>query len=314
MIKAVYMGTPDFAVPCLRAMAESDDIELALVVTQPDKRGNRGKMTSSPVKETAEEYGLEVAQPFSVRKDPEFIGRLREIQPDIIVVAAYGQILPESVLSIPELGCVNIHGSLLPELRGAAPMQYAILQGKEKTGVTLMQMDRGLDTGDMLASRELEIGDKDIIQLSEVLSHLGAQLFMDILPEIIDKTITAVPQDDGLSTYAHMIKKSDGLTDFSGSAREEERKLRAFKSWPVLHSFLGDKMVKFFRGEVLDVPAKGVPGTISDVTKDWFDISCGEGQMRIHELQLQGKKRMSARDFLRGRRLAPGERFTDEPC
>lgn len=310
MLRTVYMGTPEFAVPCLRALAEEKDIEVALVVTQPDRKGNRGKITMSPVKKTAMEYGIPVAQPFSIRKNPEFVESLRELSPDIIVVAAFGQILPEQVLNIPRYGCVNLHGSLLPELRGAAPMQYAIMEGHQKTGITLMKMDKGLDTGDMLAVRELEIGDKDIDQVAESLSVMGAELLMETLPAIVDGTVKAVPQDDSKSTYAHMIKKTDGLTDFSGSAAEEERKLRAFKDWPVLHSYLNGQTVKFYKAQVIDLPPEGDHGTIAKVDKDSFQINCGSGRLKILELQLQGKKRMKTEDFLRGRKLEKGDRFT----
>lgn len=310
-MNVVFMGTPDFAVPSLQKLIDSEH-NVQLVVTQPDKRGNRGKVTFSPVKELALSAGIEVAQPIAIRHDEEFMTRLEELGPDMIVVAAFGQILPKRVLDTPKYGCVNVHGSLLPKLRGAAPMQYSILQGDEKTGVTIMQMATGLDTGDMITKAELVIGDKDISQVADELSALGAELLIDTMKLIEEGKATYTPQDDSESSYAHMIKKTDGLTDFSGSAVNEWRKARAFNPWPALYSYLDGNVVKFYDVEPLDEEPNGPCGTVAEVNKNDFTINCGEGKLRIKELQLQGKKRMNAGDFLRGRKLNPGDIFKGE--
>lgn len=310
-MNVVFMGTPDFAVPSLKKLIESDH-NVELVVTQPDKKGNRGKVTFSPVKEVALANDIEVSQPIAIRHDEEFMAGLEALNPDIIVVAAFGQILPKRVLDAPKYGCINVHGSLLPKLRGAAPMQYSILQGDEKTGVTIMQMATGLDTGDMITKAELVIGDKDINQVADELSALGADLLLETMDLIERGEATFTPQDDAESTYAHMIKKSDGLTDFSGSAVSEWRKARAFNPWPALYSYLDGNVVKFYNVEPLDEEADGPAGTVSAVNKNDFTINCGEGKLRVLELQLQGKKRMNAGDFLRGRKLNPGDCFKGE--
>lgn len=311
-MRVVYMGTPEFAVPALEALLASEH-EVILVVTQPDRRGNRGKMTYSPVKETALAHDIPVAQPLRIRSDEAFLEEMEGLAPDMIVVAAFGQILPKRLLDIPPYGCINIHGSLLPKLRGAAPMQYSILEGHEKTGVTLMRMDEGLDTGDMIAAAELPIEKKNIDELGEELASLGARLLMDTIPSILNGSAVYTAQDDRESTYASRIDKKDGLTDFHRSAEEEERRIRAFYGWPNAYSYYGDRMVKFYRAEVLPEEADGAPGTVKRADKNELLINCGEGTLRILELQLQGKKRLSAGDFLRGCSLASGDRFTAEP-
>lgn len=303
------MGTPEFAVPSLEKLIECG-YEIPAVVTQPDRRGNRGKIAFSPVKEKALENSILVLQPQSIRKDESFMAKLAELNPDLIIVAAFGQILPKRVLNIPKYGCINVHGSLLPKLRGAAPMQYAILEGLPKTGVTIMKMAAGLDTGDMIDRREMDITGLTIAELSEKLAALGADLLADTIPHILDGSAVYTPQDDAESSYAPMIRKSDGLTDFSGSAAQEERKMRAFDLWPALYSYLNGKQIKFFRAEVLSGNSEEDPGTVIRVEKQSFDIQCGDGSLRILELQAQGKKRMSAGDFLRGNHLKAGDRLT----
>lgn len=303
------MGTPEFAVPSLEKLIECG-YEIPAVVTQPDRRGNRGKIAFSPVKEKALENSILVLQPQSIRKDESFMAKLAELNPDLIIVAAFGQILPKRVLNIPKYGCINVHGSLLPKLRGAAPMQYAILEGLPKTGVTIMKMAAGLDTGDMIDRREMDITGLTIAELSEKLAALGADLLADTIPHILDGSAVYTPQDDAESSYAPMIRKSDGLTDFSGSAAQEERKMRAFDPWPALYSYLNGKQIKFFRAEVLSGNSEEEPGTVIRVEKQSFDIQCGDGSLRILELQAQGKKRMNAGDFLRGNHLKTGDRLT----
>ncbi len=308
-MKIVFMGTPRFAVPSLEKLAEAGH-EICLVVTQPDRKGNRGKVTFSPVKECAIALGLPVAQPERIREDEDFMAQLETLAPDFIVVAAFGQILPERVLNIPKYDCINVHGSLLPKLRGAAPMQYAILQGDRRTGVTIMKMAKGLDTGDMISWREMNIDGMNIDELTSKLAVLGADLLVETISEIAAGKATYTPQDDSESSYAHRILKSDGLTDFGKSAEEEERKIRAFDPWPALYSYLDGKQIKFFRADVLNDQEKHEPGVISAIDKNSFTVDCGEGRLRILEVQLQGKKRMNAGDFLRGTRVTKGSRLT----
>lgn len=303
------MGTPEFAACSLRALIEAG-YEIPLVVTQPDRKGNRNKMILSPVKQLALENGLDVAQPVRIRRDQDVIARIREIAPDMIVVAAFGQILPRSVLEIPRLGCINVHGSLLPELRGASPMHGAILRGLDESGVTIMKMEEGLDTGDMISKVTCDIRGKDITEVSVILAEAGAALLTETIPHIADGTAVYEKQDDSLSSYAKMINKKDGLTDFSEPADVIERKIRAYLEWPTCYSYLDGLQVKFFRAEALmDEEPCGEPGTVCETGKNFYTINCGCGRLRVFEQQLQGKKRMSAGDFMRGHQLNPGDRF-----
>ena len=303
------MGTPEFAACSLRALIEAG-YEIPLVVTQPDRRGNRNKMILSPVKQLALENGLEVAQPQRLRRDEELIARMRGIAPDMIVVAAFGQILPLSVLEIPRLGCINVHGSLLPDLRGAAPMQAAILNGLDESGVTIMRMEEGLDTGDMISKVSCDIRGRDITEVSEILACAGARLLTETIPHIEDGTAVYEKQDDSLSSYAKMISKTDGMTDFNEPAEVIERKIRAYLEWPACYSYLDGLQVKFYKAEALGDQPDGEPGTVSDTGKNYYTINCAEGRLRVYEQQLQGKKRMSAGDFMRGHKLSTGDRFT----
>lgn len=305
----VYMGTPQFAVPILQKLiAEGHEIDL--VVTQPDRKGNRGKVIYSPVKACALVHGINVAQPFSIKNDPEFVDLLKQINPELIVVAAFGQILPQSVLDIPIHGCINVHGSLLPEYRGAAPMQYAILDGKTETGVTIMKMEASLDTGDMISSAKTEIDRKDIVELSEELAELGANLAAEAVKRIERGQETYTKQDDSLSSYAHMISKEDGYTDFNASAVSIDNKIRAFKAWPGTYTTVGDKMLKIFEAvPTKDVDDEAPYGTVIEVDRDSFVVRCADGALKIYEVQLQGKKRMPVADFIRGFSLDVGMRL-----
>lgn len=308
-MRIVYMGTPEFAVPALNSLIDAGH-DVLMVVTQPDRRGNRGKVVFSPVKACAIEHGIDVRQPNSIKNEPEFIEELHSLKPDIIVVSAYGQILPKSVLDIPVHGCINIHGSILPEYRGAAPMQYAILEGKAETGVTIMQMDQGLDTGDIINIAKVSVDRKDIITLSKELAECGAKLVVETIELISSGQATYTKQDDSASSYAHMISKEDGYTDFSSSATEIDNKVRAFKAWPGTFTNLGDKTLKLF--EVLpvsDVNDNDEYGMITSINKDNFTVKCSEGTLEIREVQLQGKKRMNVSDFLRGNKLEVGMRL-----
>ena len=302
------MGTPEFAACSLNKLIECG-YEIPLVVTQPDRRGNRNRMILSPVRQLALDNDLETAQPMRLRKDEELIERIRDIEPDMIVVAAFGQILPQEVLDIPRLGCINVHGSLLPDLRGASPMQAAVLRGYDESGVTIMRMEAGLDTGDMISKVSCNIRGMDITEVSRVLAESGADLLADTIPHIADGTAVYEKQDDSLSSYAPMISKKDGFTDFTESAAVIERKIRAYMEWPACYSMLDGMMVKFYKAEPLEGDSGMEPGTVCETGRNCYTISCGEGMLRVYEQQLQGKKRMSAGDFMRGHKLSIGDRF-----
>ena len=305
------MGTPAFAARSLQKLID-EGYDIPLVVTQPDRKGNRNRMVLSDVRKMALEHGIETAQPVRIKKDPELVERLKEIAPDMIVVAAFGQILPKSVLDIPRLGCINVHGSLLPKLRGASPMQAAVLEGMDESGVTIMRMAEGLDTGDMIRRCTCDIKGKDFTEVSEILAEAGADLLAETIHDIADGTAVYEVQNDDEATYAGMISKADGYTDFNEPAVNIERKIRAFIEWPTCYSYLDGQQVKFYRAEVIDEEPDGEPGTVSLTDKKSYFINCGSGKLRVLEQQLQGKKRMSAGDFMRGHKLSTGDRFGAE--
>lgn len=311
--KIVFMGTPAFAAASLKKIID-EGYEIPLVVTQPDRKGNRNKMVLSPVKEMALEYGIDIAQPLKIREDEDLISRLRDISPDMIVVTAFGQILPGSVLDIPRYGCINVHGSLLPALRGASPMQTAILEGMDETGVTIMRMDEDLDTGDMISKVKVDIRGMDISEVSDILAVAGADLLAMTIPLIISGDAAYKRQKDDEATYSRMIKKSDGFTDFNEPAEQIERKIRAYADWPSCYTYIdGGLQLKLYKAEALPGEVSGyAPGTVSATDKDSYTVSCLEGSLKILEQQLQGKKRMGAGDFLRGHKLEPGDRFCAE--
>jgi methionyl-tRNA formyltransferase len=311
--RVVFMGTPDFAVPSLEALTAAG-YEVAAVFTQPDKpKGRSGKMAFSAVKEAALAHGLQVYQPKRIR-NPENIDLLREIDPDVIVAVAFGQILPREIVELPPYGCINVHGSLLPKLRGASPMQSAILEGLDETGVTIMRMDEGLDTGDMISKVKVDIKGKDIIEVAELLAEAGADLLAMTIPQIENGTAAYTTQDDDEATYSHLIKKSDGYTDFNDSAEQIERKIRAYADWPSCYTYIdGGLQLKLFKAEAIPGEDRSyAPGTVSATDKHSYTISCLDGSLRVLEQQLQGKKRMSAGDFMRGHKLEPGDRFYSE--
>ena len=308
-MKIVFMGTPDFAVPCLRALAESSH-EVAAVFTQPDKPKGRGyKMIPTPVKAAAEEYGLAVYQPLSLRKGDdaaESMEILKNIAPDLIVVTAYGQILPKEILELPEHGCINIHASLLPRYRGAAPINWVLLNGETETGVTSMQMSEGLDTGDMLISRSTKIGENETYQeLYARLSEMGGQVLLETLDALEKGQLKPVPQDDSLSCYSPMIRKEMSSLDFTRSAAEIHNTIRGVTGFTMMNG----KRLKVFCSEISDnIALSAEPGTIVDA--DSFAVACGDGKAVIfREIQLEGSKRMKTADFLRGRKLTKGEKL-----
>ena len=304
-MRAVFMGTPDFSVPVLSAMIE-DGIEIIAVVTQPDRPKGRGKeLAFSPVKEEALRHGLTVWQPAKVR-DPAFVEQLWAAAPDVIVVVAFGQILPKAVLEVPKYGCVNVHASLLPLYRGAAPIQYAILDGRRETGVTTMLMDEGTDTGDILMQKKVPIArDETGGSLFDKLSFVGAQLLVETLQYLQDGTIQRKPQT-GTPNYVGMIKKTMGRLDWEDSAVNLERKIRAMDPWPSAYTFRNRKMLKIWKAEVLKGGA-GEPGEVVRIGKDGFDVQTGSGILRILEVQPEGKKRMDSAAYLRGYPMESGE-------
>lgn len=305
-MKIVFMGTPDFSVSALQELHKAGH-EIAAVVTQPDKPKGRGKAVQyTPVKEAAMKLGIPVYQPVKVR-DEEFVNILSDINPDVMVVVAFGQILPKAVLDIPKYGCINIHASLLPKYRGAAPIQWVIIDGEKETGVTTMQMNEGLDTGDMIMTKVQPIDEKETGgSLHDKLSKAGGELIVETLKKIESGEATYTKQDDSRSNYAKMLDKKLGKIDFSKSAVEIERLIRGLNPWPSAYSSLNGKTIKIWSADVID-STEGKPGEITEVTKEYFVISTGKGSLVVRELQLEGKKRMDSEVFLRGYRLERGD-------
>ena len=302
-MKIVFMGTPDFAVPCLQALIESEH-EVAAVFTQPDKPvGRKHILTPPPVKVCAFDNDIPVYQPESVKKDDTALNIIKDIAPDIIVVVAYGKLLPSEILSAAPYGCINIHASLLPKYRGASPVQWAIVCGEKVTGVTAMQLDEGMDTGDILLMRECEIGDNDTaIDMFDKLSKLGADVLVDTLSKLGSGEITPIKQDNDIATYAPIIEKQDGQIDFTKSAHEINCLIRGLNIWPVAHTYVNGMRLKIYAADELCCD-KGSCGDI--ITQDGeIIVKCGgDTAIRITDLQLEGSKRMSAKDFLNGRRM-----------
>lgn len=303
-MRIVYMGTPDFAVPALEKLYR-EGYEIPFVVTQPDAVRDRGKKVKfSPVKEKALELGLRVEQPQKLRKDQEFLRLLEDTAPDLIAVAAYGQILPKEVLEIPVMGCVNIHGSLLPRFRGAAPVQRAIMEGDRETGITIMYMAEGIDTGDMLAKRSTPVDHKTGQQLHDELAVMGAELLTETIPKL--GQIKAEKQDEARATYAPMISKKEGHIDFSQSPDRIERSVRAFDPWPGTYAYLGEKMMKIWQAEDREDPTDAAPGTILAVGGDGIDVAAGGGVLRVTQIQMPGKKRVAVKEYLKGNSIEIG--------
>lgn len=306
-MRIIYMGTPDFAIPALQSLIDSEH-EVAAVFTQPDKPKGRGmKLAASPVKKLAQENGIEVFQPQSLKRNAdEYISKIKEIDPDVIVVAAYGKILPKEILEIPEFGCVNVHGSLLPKYRGAAPIQHAVLNGDEKTGITTMLMAEGLDTGDILLTSETKIGENETAEeLFDRLSVLGAELLMNTLKELENGNITPKKQDEQNASYASMLAKDMCEIDFSKSAFEVHKKICGLSSWPCASTRLMGKRIKVYRSEIVDIDTNEKQnGSVIDENK--FIVACKDKAVKLVTVQLEGSKKMSAEDFLRGRKIDRG--------
>ena len=313
-MKAVFMGTPDFAVPTLQKMIDMG-IEVTAVVTQPDKAKGRGKkVIYSPVKECALAHDLPVYQPVRIRKEPEFIQTLRDMQPDVIVVVAFGQILPKEILDIPGLGCVNVHASLLPKFRGAAPIQWSIIDGEEVTGVTTMLMDAGLDTGDMLLKTEIPMDPKETGgSLHDKLAAVGGELLEKTLIGLEAGTIVPEKQDDSQAgEYARMLDKELGHIDFNQPAVVIERLIRGLNPWPSAYTYIDGKTLKIWEAEVLDRNYGCEYGEVAEVTRNCLIIQTGVGALSVKSVQLQGKKRMDIAAFLNGYTIEKGTRFDNE--
>ena len=294
------MGTPDFAVGTLEEIIAAGH-EVIGVVTQPDKvKGRGGKVSFPPIKEAALKHNLNIYQPIRVRK-PEFIQIIRDLEPEVIVVAAFGQLLPKELLDIPPYGCINVHASLLPKYRGAAPIQAAIINGDEKTGVTIQHMDVKIDTGDIILQESIPIADDETGgSLYEKLARLGAELLVKALKNLKDGTARRTPQDDSLASHVKMMDKEMGNIDFTQPAISIERMIRGLNPWPSAYTKLNSKTLKLWKAAAIDYSDGGQPGEVVKVDKNTITVMTGKGALEIQELQLEGKKRLTCDAFLRG--------------
>ncbi|MBR2213758.1 MAG: methionyl-tRNA formyltransferase [Eubacterium sp.] len=299
-MRVVFMGTPDFSVPALEKIASEH--EVLAVVTQKDKPKGRGQEVSyTPVKESALKLNIPVLQPDKVKED-SFVEELRALYPDVIVVIAFGQILSKEILDLPKYGCVNVHASLLPKYRGAAPIQWAVIDGEEKSGVCTMKMDEGLDTGDIIDKEEITLDSKETGgSLFDKLAALGGELILKTLQNLEFGNAQFIKQDDSKSTYAKKMTKDLGHIDFTKDAVSIERLIRGLNPWPSAFTYLDGKVMKIWDADVVD--AGGEPGTVISEDKDSFVIATGDKALKVNELQLEGKKRMKASDFLNGRSI-----------
>ena len=305
-MRIVFMGTPDFAVPSLQALIDAGH-DVCAVYTQPDKpQGRKQILTAPPVKTLALEHDIPVFQPNTLKNEDEQ-ARLRELAPEVIIVVAYGKLLPKAVLDIPPHGCINVHGSLLPRWRGAAPIQWAVIAGDEKAGVTTMQMAEGLDTGDMLLTYETTVGETETAgELFDRLAQSGAELLTQTLVKLDE--ITPRPQDDAQSCYAHMLDKQMAVIDWSKSAHEIDCLIRGLNPWPIALTTLSGERLKVFAAE--KAAGNGEPGTVLEADpKKGLTVACGEGALKLTEIQLVGGKRMKATDFLRGHAIKVGTKL-----
>ena len=309
-MKIIFMGTPDFSVGPLEALIEAGH-EILLVVTQPDKKKGRGKEVQyPPVKECALKHGIEVFQPIKIKTE-DAVSKLKEYDADVFVVVAFGQLLSQEILDMPKYACINIHASLLPKYRGAAPIQRVIIDGEKETGVTTMRMDVGLDTGDMMLKEAVTIDEKETGEsLHDKLSAVGSSLIVKTLDLLEKDEITYEKQDDSLSCYAKMLNKELGHIDWNKSAVEIERLIRGLNSWPSAYTSFQGKNLKLWEADVRnqedDTSQSATPGMVVGVTKEEIVVACGSGVLVLKELQLEGKKRMTTKEFLLGRSMEIG--------
>jgi methionyl-tRNA formyltransferase len=309
-LRIVFMGTPDFAVPSLQALLDGPD-QVVGVVCQPDKARGRGKVLSPPpVKVLAEQHGLPVLQPASVRKEP-FLDQIRQLAPDLLVVVAYGKILPAALLQLPRLGAINVHGSLLPKYRGAAPIQWAVINGETETGITIMQMDEGMDTGDILLTMPVAIGPQETAgDLFDRLARLGGDTLGSAIVRLKEDGLPRIPQDHSQASSAPMLAKEMGHLDWTQSARRLHCLIRGLDPWPSAYGFIDGKRCRFFVPEVVPVRATEPPGTICRADNQGLLVATGDDCLRIHDIQPEGKKRMAVDACLRGFRIEPGTRIS----
>ena len=305
-MKVLFMGTPDFAVSSLEAIIGAGH-DLVGVVTQPDKvKGRGGKISFPAIKEAALAHNLTVYQPSRVR-DSEFIEIIRDLDPEVIVVAAFGQLLPKELLDMPLYGCINVHASLLPKYRGAAPIQAAIINGEKESGITIMHMDVKLDTGDMILQESIPLAEDETEgSLHDKLASLGARLIVEALDKLKEGTAKRIPQDESQATYVKMLDKKMGYIDFAKPAIDIERMIRGLNPWPSAYTKLKGKTLKIWRAEVIEYNSNARPGELVELTKDYFVVMTGKDALIIKELQLEGKKRMPCDAFLRGYPIEKG--------
>ena len=314
-LRLVFMGTPDFAVPSLQALLDGED-EVVGVISQPDKPAGRRMVLHAPsVKVCALAHGVQIFQPDSIRTD-DVIERLRTWRPDLIVVTAYGRILPDAVLALPRGGCINVHASLLPEYRGAAPIQWAIARGETRTGVTIMQINEKMDAGDILLQKAIALkSDETGGSLHDTLAGLGAHALVDAIRGLKTGRLTAVPQDERAATYAPRLCKEDGEVDWSRSSVQIERRVRAFHPWPSAYTWLAGKRLKILAAHVQNDERRDsgspspAPGMVIDLHDDFLSVATGDGNLGIGAVQLEGKKALPIAAFVKGHRFAPGDRL-----
>jgi methionyl-tRNA formyltransferase len=313
-LRVVFMGTPEFACPTLQKLLDRGE-EIIAVVTQPDRPKGRGQKTvPTPVKELAEKNGITVLQPLKVRA-PEFIETVKAMNPDLIVVVAFGQILPKALLDIPKFGCINVHASLLPRYRGAAPLNWCIINGETETGVTTMLMDEGLDTGAMLLRKTTVIGpDEDTSALHDRLSILGAEALSETLDMLMAEKLVPEKQDDSIACYAPILKKEHGLIDWNCMADAIRNMVRGMSPWPGAYTLFGGKLLKIYKLRIGNAKPgdTATPGTVLKAGREGIEVRCGGGSVIVDELQLEGRKRLSAGEFLAGCKIAPGTIFGDK--
>ena len=304
------MGTPRFALPSLQILIDRSE-HIVAVVTQPDRPAGRGQhIAQPPIKELALKHHLPVLQPVKVR-DVQFIAQIKELSPDLIVVVAFGQILPRALLDIPPYGCVNVHASLLPFYRGAAPINWVLINGETETGVTIMLLDEGMDTGDMLRQEKLSIMPTDTVAtLHDRLAQSGARLLGEALDQRGSAGWTRLPQDHAKATYAPLLKKEDGLILWQKSAREILNQIHGMNPWPGCFTYFNGKLLKVFAAEIGDQEAKGTPGSIIEISESGITMATGTGALILKEILLEGKKRMPVEEFVKGKAVKCGDMFT----
>jgi methionyl-tRNA formyltransferase len=311
MTKIVFMGTPDFSVPILRMLVK-EGFDIVGVVTQPDRpKGRKKTLTPPPVKVEAENYGIKVLQPEKIRNEVEDV---LSLEPDLIVTAAFGQILPKELLEAPKFGCINVHASLLPELRGGAPIHYSILQGKDKTGITIMYMAEKLDAGDILTQAEVRIEERDTVgSLHDKLSEAGVRLLSETIPQLLAGKLTPKKQDDSKATFASNIKREQEKVDWTKTGEEIYNQIRGLNPWPVAFTTYENQPLKLWWGEKMPSKNDSSPGTIIGIDQDGFVVATGnQTAIKITELQPSGKKKMSGEDYLRGTTISVGNKLGDD--